>query len=68
MRDQGGLMWLRSVCPHDRHVVHPVVGGYRAHCLRCGQVGTLCKSRVEARTTISSACSEVRRDRADVLR
>lgn len=34
------------LCNHDarRVMVHPVEGGYRAHCLRCGALGRVQES------------------------
>jgi hypothetical protein len=47
------LKQLRSLCTHTSHsVVHPVDGGHRAHCLKCGMVGPLRKDRKEARWAI----------------
>lgn len=47
------LKRIRSICTHaGRSVVHPVEGGHRAHCLKCGLVGPLCESREDARWAI----------------
>lgn len=47
---------VRSVCTHTgRSVVHPVDGGYRVHCLKCGTVGPLRESRDAARLSLSGA-------------
>ena len=47
---------VKSLCEHAdrRGVVHPVRGGYRAHCLGCGTAGPLREDRASARRAISA--------------
>lgn len=53
------LKRIRSICSHaGRPVVHPVAGGHRAHCLKCGLVGPVRESRDEARWAISRGGGE----------
>lgn len=44
------------LCSHDarRVMVHPVEGGYRAHCLRCGALGRVRESSEAALEAISA--------------
>lgn len=56
------VMLSRLVCGHEgsRVMVHPVEGGYRAHCLQCGELGPVRESRERARRTISATDRTVR--------
>jgi hypothetical protein len=49
------LRQIRSACTHTTHsLVHPVSGGYRAHCLKCSMVGPLGESREDALWALSA--------------
>ena len=54
-----GRELAKSICAHatDRLVVHAVAGGHRAHCLRCGAIGPVCRGRANARRAVPTGQS-----------